>query len=101
MSGAAPGPGGPPGRGMSDGEALLADRLAHDLERVLGIGILVDDLVIEGDGPVTVRAACFVDGQAREVEASGETVGGALAELVRLAAETRLASAFWQMVGPG
>lgn len=85
---------------MNDAEARLAERLAQDLERILGTGILVQDLEIEGEGPVTIRVACFVDGQSREIEARGETAIEAISGVIRLAAETRLASAFWQMVGP-
>jgi len=86
---------------MNDAEARLADRLADDLERVLGTGILIEDLEIEGEGPVTIRVACLVDGASREVHAEGATVLEAMSEVVRLAAELRLSAAFWQMVGPG
>ena len=85
---------------MNDAEARLAERLALDLERILGTGILVEDLEIEGDGPVTIRVACLADGMSREIEAHGETAIEAITDVIRLAAETRLASAFWQMVGP-
>ena len=85
---------------MNDAEARLAERLAQDLERVLGTGIMVQDLEIEGEGPVVIRVACFVDGRSREIEAHGETAIEAISGVIRLAAETRLASAFWQMVGP-
>ncbi len=50
------------GDGMNDAETQLAERLRIDLERVLGTGILVQDLEITGDGPVTIRVACLVDG---------------------------------------
>ncbi len=86
---------------MNDAEARLAERLAADLERVLGTGILVQDLEIEGEGPVVIHVACLVDGQARDLRTQGETAIEAMSMLVRLAAETRLAAAFWQMVGPG
>ncbi len=85
---------------MNDAEARLAERLAQDLEQILGTGILVQDLEIGGDGPVTIRVACLVDGASREIEASGETAIEAVTGIIRLAAETRLAAAFWQMVGP-
>ncbi len=86
---------------MNDREARLAERLASDLERILGTGILVQDLEIEGDGPVVIRVACLVDGQSRDLRVEGETAVDAMADLIRLAAETRLSAAFWQMVGPG
>jgi len=85
---------------MNDAEVQLAERLAADLERILGTGIAVQDLEIEGDGPVRIRVACLVDGMAREIEATGDTAIDAVSQVIRLAAETRLASAFWQMVGP-
>lgn len=85
---------------MNDAEARLAERLATDLERVLGTGILVQDLEIDGDGPVTIRIACLVDGASREIEMTGASAIEAVTGIIRLAAETRLASAFWQMVGP-
>jgi hypothetical protein len=85
---------------MNDAEEQLARRLSTDLERILGTGILVEDLEIEGEGPVTIRVACLVDGQARELAVSGATAIDAIGDGIRLAAETRLASAFWQLVGP-
>jgi hypothetical protein len=86
---------------VNDAEAQLAERLATDLERVLGTGILIEDLEIEGEGPVTINVACLVDGQSREIHAEGESVIAAMSNVIRLAAELRLAGAFWQMVGPG
>ena len=83
---------------MNDAEAQLAARLAEDLERVLGTGILIEDLELEGDGPVVIRVACLVDGRSREIAAQGESVVEATSATVRLAAELRLAAAFWQMV---
>jgi len=86
---------------MNDAEARLAERLAEDLGRVLGTGILVQDLEITGDGPVTIEVACLVDGQSREIHAEGESAMDAIAAVIRAAAELRLSAAFWQMVGPG
>jgi hypothetical protein len=86
---------------MNDAEARLAERLVTDLERVLGTGILIEDLEIDGEGPVTIRVACLVDGAARELVATGETAIDAIGDVIRLAAEARLRAAFWQVVGPG
>lgn len=86
---------------MNDAETQLAARLAEDLERVLGTGILIQDLEIEGDGPVTITVACLVDGHAREIHAEGDSAIDAMSSVIRLAAELRLSGAFWQMVGPG
>jgi hypothetical protein len=85
---------------VNDAEARFADRLATDLERVLGTGILIEDVEIEGDEPVVIRVACLVDGASREIEATGGTELEAAAAVIRLAAELRLSAAFWQMVGP-
>lgn len=85
---------------MNDAEAQLAERLATDLERVLGTGILIQDLELTGDGPVTIRVACLVDGTSREIRTSGKSVLEALSGVVRAAAELRLTAAFWQLVGP-
>jgi hypothetical protein len=86
---------------VNDAEAQLAERLATDLERVLGTGILIEDLEIEGEGPVRINVACLVDGRSREILAEGESAIDAMSNVIRLAAEMRLAGAFWQMVGPG
>lgn len=86
---------------MNDAEAQLAARLADDLERVLGTGILIEDLELEGDGPVVIRVACLVDGRSREISAEGENAIEAMSAVIRAAAELRLTAAFWHMVGPG
>lgn len=85
---------------MNDAEARLAARLASDLERILGTGILIEDLEIGGDGPVTIKVACLVDGGSREIRAQGESALEAISDVIRLAAELRLTAAFWQIVGP-
>lgn len=85
---------------MNDAELQLAERLATDLERVLGTGILVEDLEIEGEGPVTISVACLVDGRSREIRGEGESVVDAMSNVVRLAAELRLEGASWQIMGP-
>jgi hypothetical protein len=85
---------------VNDAEARLAERLADDLERVLGAGIVLEDLEIEGEGPVTVRVSCLVEGTVREFSVTGENALVAINEVIRRAAETRLAAAFWRMVGP-
>jgi hypothetical protein len=86
---------------VNDAETQLAERLAQDLERILGTGILIEDLEIRGDGPVTIDVACLVDGRSREIHAAGESTVDAMSNVIRLAAELRLSGAFWQMVGLG
>ena len=86
---------------MNDAETQLAERLSQDLERVLGAGALLEDLEIEGDGPVTITVACLVEGRSHEIRATGDSVVEAMGEVIRRAAELRLGGAFWQIVGPG
>lgn len=85
---------------MNDAEARLAERLAADLERVLGAGILIEDLEIDCDGPATVRIACLADGVSLEIEATGETAIEVIADATRASAEARLAVAFRHLVAP-
>ncbi len=85
---------------MNDAEERLAIRLATDLERILGTGILVQDLEIAGEGPVTITVTCLVDGASREITAEGESALEAISGVIHLAAELRLSAAFWQIVGP-
>jgi hypothetical protein len=85
---------------MTEAEERFAERLAEDLEQVLGAGIIVRDVEIDSDGAVLVRVACLVDGQIRELEARGETMLEAYREVIGAAAELRLAAAWWQIVGP-
>jgi hypothetical protein len=84
---------------MNEAEARLAERMADDLERILGTGVLVRDLEITGDGPVTIEVACLVEGAERRIHAEGETTIEAMSEVIRSAAELRLTGAFWQIVG--
>jgi hypothetical protein len=86
---------------MNDAETRLAERLAPDLERVLGAGIVLEDVEVGGVGPVTIRVACLEHGMTREIEASGATAIEAITKVIRLATEERLASAFRQLVDPG
>ncbi len=85
---------------MNDAEEQLAERLATDLERILGTGIAIQDLEIDGEGPVTIRVACLAEGMARDIVATGDSAIEAITSVIRLAAETRLAAAFWHMIGP-
>jgi|tagenome__1003787_1003787.scaffolds.fasta_scaffold20836170_1 hypothetical protein len=86
---------------MNDAEAELAERLSQDLERVLGAGVLVEDLEIDGEGPVTITVACLIEARSQEIRATGDSVAEAMGEVIRRAAELRLGGAFWQIVGPG
>ena len=86
---------------MNDAEERFADRLAEDLERVLGAGIAIDDVELTtGDGRAHVRATLLVEGRVEEVEADGADVLALYRPLLERAAALRLSAAFWRMVGP-
>ena len=84
---------------VNDAESRLAERLVDELEPVLGTGILVRDLSIEGSGPVSITVDCLVDGTVRQIRCEGDTAVDAIGTVIRQAAELRLSAAFWQLVG--
>jgi len=85
---------------MDDADARFAERLADDLERVLGEGILIPELTIGRDGRVVIHLACLTDGQVRAVDIESDDLLDAYRDAVRAAAEIRLGAAWWQIVGP-
>jgi hypothetical protein len=86
---------------MNDAEERFAERLAADLERVLGAGIAIGDVDLEvGDGTAKVAATLLIGERIETIEAIGPDVLSLYRPLVQRAAELRLASAFWRMVGP-
>jgi hypothetical protein len=85
---------------VNENETRMAEHLASDLERVLGTGIVVEDVEVRGEDPVTVHVTCLVDGAAREIRGAGDTAAEAMAAVVRQAADLRIEGAFWQLVGP-
>ena len=88
-------------RPFSEADERFAQRLADDLARVLGTGILITDLHLgPEEGPSRIRAACMFDGRSETLEASGETRLEAYQRLIRLAAELRLAVAARNMIAP-
>ncbi len=87
---------------MNDAEREFAVRLAEDLDRVLGIGVVIDDIeLVVGDAGVHVVATLLVEGRVEEIVADGQDVAGLYRPVVERAAELRLASAYWRMIGPG
>jgi hypothetical protein len=101
-------------RPMSEADQRFADRLAEDLSRILGTGILIDRLDFGdageapsengddgGDGPARIRVICLFDGRAETLEAEGETRLEAYNRLVIAAAEFRLGLAARNMIAPG
>jgi hypothetical protein len=87
---------------MNDAELRFAERLAEDLARILGTGIFIDnlDLGADDDAPARIRVVCLFDGRSEILEAEGETRLDAYAQLVRAAAELRLAIAMRNMIAP-
>ena len=86
---------------MNDAEERFAERLAEDLERVLGAGIAIDDIELSNAGEdVRVRATLLLEGRVETIEVSGPDVVALYRPLIERAAELRLAGAFWRMVGP-
>jgi hypothetical protein len=88
---------------MTDAEEQFADRLAEDIERVLGVGILVDDVRIErGEGRrgARVTATLMVGSRIETIEAAGTSVLALYLPILQRAAELRLREAYWQLIGP-
>jgi hypothetical protein len=86
---------------MNDAEEQFAERLAVDLERVLGAGLAVDDIELSAaDGQASVRATLLVEGRVETIEVTGPDVVALYRPLIERAAEIRLGAAFWRMIGP-
>ncbi|HET7703988.1 MAG TPA: hypothetical protein VFK35_11355 [Candidatus Limnocylindrales bacterium] len=86
---------------MNDAEQQFANRLAVDLERVLGAGIAVDDIEITApEGECRVTATILIDGRMETLELVAPSVLDLYRPLLERAAELRLGAAFWRLVGP-
>ena len=86
---------------MTDAEERFARRLGEDLERVLGVGVAVDDVQLSSmHDQATVRATLLVEGRIETIEVTAPDEAGLYRPLMERAAELRLQSAFWRMVGP-
>jgi hypothetical protein len=86
---------------VNEAEERFAERLARDLEHVLGVGIAVDDVELGVDGAhAFVRAALLIEGRVETIDATASDILGLYRPIVERAAELRLAAAFWRMVGP-
>lgn len=86
---------------MTDAEAAFAERLGEDLERVLGAGLAVDNIELStSGGEVRVTATLLVEGRIETIEATAPDEVGLYRPVIERAAELRLQSAFWRMVGP-
>jgi len=86
---------------VNDAEERFAERLAEDLETVLGAGVAVDDIELSTAGEAArVVATILVEGRIETIEISAPSVIELYLPLVERAAELRLQGAFWRMVGP-
>ena len=86
---------------MTDAEERFAERLAEDIERVLGIGIAIDDVELHIDGgEARVVATLLIGERVETIEAVGADLLAVYRPIVERAAELRLRTAFWQLVGP-
>jgi hypothetical protein len=87
---------------MNEADERFAERLAEDLERILGTGIILDELDLGPveNAPARIRAICLFDGRTETLAAEGETRLEAYNRLVKAAAELRLAVATRNMIAP-
>lgn len=87
---------------MTDADEEFADRLVAELGRILGTGIILDELDLgptDAD-PARIRAICLFDGGSDVLEATGRTRAEAYDTLVKAAADLRLALASRNMIAP-
>jgi hypothetical protein len=88
---------------MNEAEERFAERLAEDIERVLGVGIVVSDVQLEvgenGRG-ARVSATLLAGPRVETIEAVGTSVLALYRPILQRAAELRLKEAYWQMIGP-
>jgi hypothetical protein len=95
-------------RNFTEAEERFAARIADDLGRILGTGILIEELDLGGEGTgddvrggsARIRVLCLFDGDAETLEAEGETPDEAFGRLIAAAAELRLAIASRRMIAP-
>jgi hypothetical protein len=87
---------------ISEADERFAERLAEDLGRILGTGILIDELRLSptDEWPATIRVLCLLDGGAEVLEVAGATRLEVYNRLVKAAAEMRLAIAARRMIAP-
>ena len=84
---------------MTEAQSQFADRLAEEVQAVLGPSITIETVAITGDGPVTIVADCWTDGRLEAITGRGESLLEASRDLITAAAELRLGAAWQRMVG--
>jgi hypothetical protein len=89
-------------REISEADERFAERLAEDLGRILGTGILIEELRLSpaDEWPAKIRVLCMFDGGVEVLEVGGDTRLEAYNRLVHAAAEMRLAIAARRMIAP-
>ncbi|HET9346613.1 MAG TPA: hypothetical protein VFO05_13025 [Candidatus Limnocylindrales bacterium] len=87
---------------MNEPNDRFADRLGEELGRILGTGIILEEVDLGADeaSPAHIRAVCLFDGTSEVLEARGQTRQEAYDLLVKAAAELRLALASRNMIAP-
>jgi hypothetical protein len=87
---------------ITEADERFLERLADDLGRILGTGIVIDELRLGSneDTPTKIRALCLFDGGTQVLEIGGETRLEAYNRLIRAAAELRLSIAARRMIAP-
>lgn len=84
---------------LPDADQRFALRLAEEIRGVLGPAIVLDGVSVRGTGPVSLAAACRIDGRRRDVVGEGATLLDASRALMRAAAEVRLGEAWSALEG--
>jgi len=84
--------------GMTEAQAQFADRLAEEVQAVLGPTIAIETVAVTGDGPVTIAADCRTGDRLEPVTGRGATLLDASRDLIKAAAELRLGAAWHQLM---
>ena len=86
------------GTGMTEAQVQFADRLAEEVQAVLGSSIAIETVEISGDGPVTIVAKCREGARVESIAGRGPTLLDASRNLITAAAEHRLGAAWHRLV---
>lgn len=82
---------------MNEADERFAARLGEEVRKVLGPVLELDEVRVDGSGPVTVTAVCVAAGTRHTVRGEGGTLLEASRALVQSAAELRLADAWTRL----
>ena len=84
---------------MTEAQSQFADRLAEEVQAVLGPTITMESVAVTGDGPVTIVADCRTDGRLEAIAGQGATLLDASRAVITAAAELRLGAAWQRLMG--